>query len=318
LNRDPAWLLVLADGRGHVPYCLEAMSGGQITGILPLALVASPLFGRFLVSLPHVSSGGVCSDDTTTALELVDRAIALADELDVDFLELRHERLLPHPQLQHVVTDKAHMRMDLPVDEGQLWDQVGTKIRNQVRKAEQLSFRETWGGVELLDDFYAIYTRRMRDFGTPTDGKVLFERILAGFPHRAELIVVRQQDRPVAAAMVLHGQGLSEMHRSAALTELRSTGVNTWLHWQVLLRTQQCGNRRFDFGRPTVGSSVYTFKKRFGATPQPAAVQHYLRRGSPEGLRRAGGKFKLPIKLWSCLPVCATRWLGPWIARGMP
>ncbi|TWU24582.1 GNAT family N-acetyltransferase [Bythopirellula polymerisocia] len=318
LNRDPSWLLILAEGRGHVPYCLEAIYGGQVRGILPLALVAGPLFGRFLVSLPHVSSGGVCADNPATALDLVDQAIALADDLNVDFLELRHQRLIPHAQLEHVVTDKAHMLMELPADEGLLWDQVGTKVRNQVRKAEKLSFRGTWGGVEILDEFYTIYTRRMRDFGTPTDSMVLFERILACFPQRAELIVVRQLDRPVAAAMVLHGQGFSEIHRSASLTELRSTGVNTWLHWQALLRAQQRGNRLFDFGRPTVGSSVYTFKKRFGAKPQPAAVQHYLRRGSPEALRRAGGKFNLPIKLWGCLPVYATRWLGPWITRGMP
>lgn len=52
LNRDPSWLLVLAEGRGHVPYCLEAICGGHVRGILPLALVASPLFGRFLVSPP--------------------------------------------------------------------------------------------------------------------------------------------------------------------------------------------------------------------------------------------------------------------------
>ena len=90
------------------------------------------------------------------------------------------------------------------------------------------------------------------------------------------------------------------------------------MHWHSLLRAQERGNRQFDFGRPTVGSSVYTFKKRFGATPQTAAVQHYLRRGSPDELRRSGGKFSLPIKLWSCMPVFATRWIGPVVARGMP
>ena len=318
LSRDPAWLLVLEQGRGHVPYCVEAVSDGQVKGILPLALVASPLFGRFLVSLPHVSSGGICYDDPSTAMALVDKAISLADELDVDFLELRNETVLAHAQLRHVVTDKVHMRMELPGDERVLWDQLGTKVRNQVRKAQRFSFRGSWGGVELLDEFYSLYAHRMRDFGTPVDGKALFEQILVFFPRSAELFVVRQQDEPVAAAMILHGHGLSEMHRSATTTSLRFTGVNTWMHWHALLRAQARGNRQLDLGRPTVGSSVYTFKKRFGATPQTAAVQHYLRRGSPDQLRRSGGRFSLRIKLWSFLPVFATRWIGPMVAQRMP
>ncbi len=318
LHADPMWLLVLAEGRGHVPYCVEAVSGGEIVGVLPLALVTSPFFGRFLVSLPHLSGGGVCCDDLATSLLLVDKAIELANALDVDFLELRNERLLPHTQLQHVVTDKAHMRLALPSDEGQLWDQLRGKVRNQVRKAEQFHFHASWGGRELLGKFYALYTRRMRDLGSPTDGKILFDQILKGFPCQAELLVVRQQNRSVATAMLLHGQGTTEIHRSATIVDLRSTALNTWMHWQCLMRTLERGNHQFDFGRPTVGTSVYTFKKRFGATAHPAAVQHYIRRGSPGDLRRNDGKFKLSIKLWSCLPLGVTRWLGPLIANGLP
>ena len=140
---------------------------GRCQGSYRYALVASPLFGRFLVGLPHVSSGGVCCDDPSTAMALADKAIALADDLDVDFLELRHETLLAHTRLQHVVTDKAHMRMELPADERELWKQVGTKVRNQVRKAQQFSFRGCWGGVELLDEFYSLYAHRMRRLRYP-------------------------------------------------------------------------------------------------------------------------------------------------------
>jgi hypothetical protein len=108
------------------------------------------------------------------------------------------------------------------------------------------------------------------------------------------------------------------MHRSAALWELRPTAVNTWMHTRALVRAQHRGNWRFDFGRPTVGSSVYEFKRRFGAVPHLAAVQHYVRRRSPERLRRAGGRFGLGIQLWRYLPLWATRWVGPMIASGIP
>jgi hypothetical protein len=36
LSRHPGWLLVLAEGLGHSPYCLALREGRRVTGILPL------------------------------------------------------------------------------------------------------------------------------------------------------------------------------------------------------------------------------------------------------------------------------------------
>ena len=78
LSRHPAWLVVLQRGLGQVPYCLEAVEEGQTRGILPLAYVRSLLFGRFLVGLPYLNSGGVLADDDGAARRLIDRAVELA------------------------------------------------------------------------------------------------------------------------------------------------------------------------------------------------------------------------------------------------
>src|SRR5262249_23676642 len=88
LSRHPAWLTVLRDGLGHVPYCLEAVAGGQTCGVLPLAFVRSWLFGRFLVSLPYLNSAGVVADDPSAARCLIAEAVRLADRLRVKYLEL--------------------------------------------------------------------------------------------------------------------------------------------------------------------------------------------------------------------------------------
>src|SRR5690242_8913922 len=88
LSRHPAWLLVLQEGLGYTPYCLEAVEGGATRGLLPLAYVRSLLFGRYLTSLPYLNSGGVVADDEGVARALIGRAAALADRLDVRHLEL--------------------------------------------------------------------------------------------------------------------------------------------------------------------------------------------------------------------------------------
>ena len=318
LSRDPAWLAVLAEGRGHTPYCIEVANGDRIEGVLPLALVSSRLFGRYLVGLPHLSQGGVDCDTTESEQALIDAAIELADSLDVEYLELRHEQPLRHDSLESLIADKVHMRLLLPETRDQLWSQLGGKVRNQIRKAERLGFRAEWGGRELLNDFYKVYSHRMRDLGSPVDGLKLFDRILQSFPQRAEVIVVHQGRRLVAAAMLLHGQGLSEIHRSGTLTAVRQTAVNSWLHWEALLRAQSRGQRWFELGCPTRDSNVYIFKRRFGAEPYQAAVQHYIRRGGPARFRQASGRYRLWINLWRYLPVSTTRWLGPKIAHGIP
>src|SRR5262245_45391213 len=89
LSRHPGWLSVLADGLGHTPYALEAVQGEQTVGFLGLAYVRSLLFGRFLVSLPYLNYGGAVADDGRIAAVLTDRAVRLAEELRVRYLELR-------------------------------------------------------------------------------------------------------------------------------------------------------------------------------------------------------------------------------------
>src|SRR5262249_49985458 len=118
LSRHPSWLTVLERGLGHTPYCLEAVEGEETRGFLPLALVRSWLFGRYLVSLPYLNYGGPVVDHDQVARGLIDRAVSLADELKVRYLELRHTWALDHPALGHRLSSKVHMRLPLPTSAG--------------------------------------------------------------------------------------------------------------------------------------------------------------------------------------------------------
>src|SRR5262249_38622461 len=129
LTRDPGWLDVLAESLGHATFALEAVEAGQTVGYLPLAFVRSALFGRFLVSLPYLSSNGVQADHPAAARALVDRAVLLADELRVRHLELRHEEPLEHPAFGVKMISKVHMRLPLTGTVAALHKAVGPKIR---------------------------------------------------------------------------------------------------------------------------------------------------------------------------------------------
>jgi hypothetical protein len=87
------------------------------------------------------------------------------------------------------------MHLTLPERAETLWSQLSAKVRNQVRKGQRGGLAIAWGRHELLADFYAVFSRNMRDLGTPAFGSDLFGAILDRFPERAELCVVRARAR---------------------------------------------------------------------------------------------------------------------------
>jgi FemAB-related protein (PEP-CTERM system-associated) len=318
IGRHPGWLNVLERGLRHTAYAVEATVDGKTTGFLPLAYVSSFLFGRFLVSLPYLNSGGVLAEDDATRLALIDEAVRLADSLRVRYLELRHEAPVEHRALTGKLTSKVHMRLALPSFAGPLWEGLNAKVRNQVRKGEKSGLTVHWGGRELLGEFYSVFSRNMRDLGTPVYGFGFFGSILAQFAGSAELCVIRAGSEPAAAALLLHGKGVSEVPSASCLREHNATCANMLMYWNLLDRAIQRGQAVFDFGRSTADSGTFKFKKQWGAEPEPATWQYYLLTGSTSDMRPDNPRYQRFIRIWQRLPVGLTRLIGPPIVRGIP
>ena len=318
LTRHPGWLDVLAEGFGHTPYALEAVHDSRTVGYLPLAFVSSVLFGRYLVSLPYLSSNGVQADSSEFAHALVTRAVRLADDLGVRHLELRHEEPCDHPALGAKLISKVHMRLPLPTSVAQLQKALGPKVRNQIRKGEKSDLTVEWGGAQLVSAFHQVFAQNMRDLGTPVYGQDLIFAVLRHYPEKAEICLVRKSGVPVACGLVLHGSGVTEVPSASSLREYNATCANMLLYWHLLVRAVERGQRVFDFGRSTVEGSTYRFKKQWGAEPHPAIWQYYVRTGSADELRPDNPKYDRLIRIWQRLPVRLTKWIGPRIARGIP
>jgi serine/alanine adding enzyme len=312
-----AWHTVLARGLGHEVQVLTG-SGSEATCFLPLARVASPLFGRFLVSLPYLNSGGVCAATESDAMQLIDQAVALADEANVQYLELRHETPIEHPKLTVSRTDKVHMRLALPSTPEELMAGFKSKLRSQIKKSSESQLQVQWGGADLLSDFYDVFARNMRDLGTPVYSKRLFLSMIESFSGDAEFCVVRKGPTPVAAAVLIHHDEITEVPSASSLREWNPTGCNMWMYWQLLQRAVERGAKTFDFGRSSVGSGTYKFKEQWGAKAYPAVWQYYVRSGDPSSMRPDSPKKQKMIQIWTKLPVWFTKLIGPPIVRGIP
>ncbi|TWT81130.1 FemAB family protein [Planctomycetes bacterium CA13] len=316
-HREP-WVGSVTEGLGHRAYLLRISDGDDVTGVLPLVLVSGPIFGRFLVSLPYLNTGGVWARDPDVAGLLIDGACELADQLNVKYLELRHEIPVDHPRLNYQRTDKVHMRLELPESAEALMKSFKSKLRSQIKKTGEYGLAVQFGGAELLDDFYTVFAHNMRDLGTPVFSRSLFSSILQHFEADAELCIVRKESRPIACGLLVHYGGVTEVPSASSLREFNRTGANMLLYRNLLERAIERGSHTFDFGRSSEGSGTYKFKAQWGAQPHPAVWQYYVRKGSPDEMRPDASGNQRMVKIWQRLPVWLTKVIGPSIVRGIP
>ncbi len=96
------------------------------------------------------------------------------------------------------------------------------KVRNQIRKGEKSGFSVTWGGTELIPAFHKVFSRNMRDLGTPVYGQRLIHSIQNKYSDNVEFCVVSNASEPIAVALVIHGASVTEVPSASSLKEYNS------------------------------------------------------------------------------------------------
>lgn len=311
------WRSVFEAGLAHHSHYLIARRDGVPTGVLPLVEVRSPLFGRALSSLPYVNYGGILADDTVTASALAAAAGSLAQERSLGYVLFRHRQrvLAALPARTHKVT----MLLPLAPTVEAMWAGLDRKVRNQVRKGEKSQLTVVSGGAELLDAFYAVFARNMRDLGTPVYGRSLFAAILSAFPGDAKLHVVRLGETAIAGALSYAYGAYVEVPSASSLREHRSLCANHLMYWRIMEHAIAEGRRIFDFGRSTPNDGTFNFKEQWGAKPEQLHWEyHLLGTTALPAEDRHSTKYQTMIDTWKRLPLPLATLIGPHIARAVP
>jgi FemAB-related protein (PEP-CTERM system-associated) len=228
------------------------------------------------------------------------------------------------PQLE-ARRHKVGMVLELASSAEGQWLALDRKLRNQVRKAEKSGLTFAHGGVDLLNGFYDVFARNMRDLDTPVYSVRWFREILEAFPNASRIFTVRAGERTVAASFLfwrgtteqgpMRG-GTIEVPWASALREFNPQCANVYLYWQMVRFAIERGFSRFDFGRSTPGEGPFHFKKQWGAEPFELVWEYWTANGGPlPDLSPKNPKFERAIAVWQRLPVGLTRLLGPSIVR---
>jgi serine/alanine adding enzyme len=298
-------------------FYLAAREHGQIYGVLPLMQVRSRLFGNRMISEAFSSYGGPLADSQQTQDALFQYAVKLATELGCESIEFRSTKSLPY-DLQNR-TGKISMYLPLSPDPENIWKSLDPKVRNQVRKAEKSGITALSGSNELLDEFYGVYTIRMRQLGTPCYPRKLMQGVLRRFADNSRIFVVRMGNLCVGAGFTVCFNGLVEIPWAATLVEYNNLCPNNLLYWSVMKHYSLAGAKCFDFGRCTVGESTYQFKKQWGSEPVEFYYQYWVH---PDHkfivLSPNNPKYQRKVQMWRKLPLWVTRFVGPYISSNLP
>jgi FemAB-related protein (PEP-CTERM system-associated) len=288
----------------------------KIVGILPLILFPAPGLDPRLISLPYSDAAGILAQDAATQEKLLLAALKLAQDLGAIHLELRQSGDLAIPRTKPPVahtpnTFKVGLSRDLPDSVEALWQQIGPKIRNQVRKAKKNGGKVIIGGSELLPQFYAVFSENMRDLGSPVHDRMLFDRMARHLPEQLKILLVTIKDLPVATAMVFFHNKVLFNPWASSLRRFRPACPNMLLYWRMLSYALEKGCQRFDFGRSSPHGSTCRFKCQWGAKQQPLTWHVFSLAHppwKPEGESLVNEK-------WKSLTVETSQTLGPSIRR---
>jgi FemAB-related protein (PEP-CTERM system-associated) len=309
------WRDVMSGALGHDTILLAARRDGALVGVLPLVRVRSPLFGHYLVSMPFVNYGGPLGDDAAVRL-LAAEAVRAAEADGVRLLELRSARELPLdlPASHRKVT----VVLDLPADTDALMGSFPAKLRSQVRRPEKEGVSYAFGPDQVAP-FFAVFSRHMRDLGTPTQGRGLFESIVRSFPDDAWFGCAWLGGKPIAAGAGFRWGAEFEMTWASALSEFNRTSANMGLYRAFMERAITEGCTRFNFGRCTPGSGTHRYKLQWGGRDEPLWWYQYSRGGVPAAAPTPDhGAFSWGPRLWKRLPLSVATALGPRIVRLIP
>ena len=311
------WQALIRKTFGHSGYYFSARDkAGSITGILPLIRLRSRLFGDFMVSMPYFNYGGAVADHPLIEQHLMEAAAQQGARLGVSHIEFRDDT--PRKELP-ARTEKVNMILPLPVNPEELWQSFTPKLRAQIRRPDRENPRIMLGDEEYLDDFYAVFSRNMRDLGTPVYSRTFFRNILDSFPGASQLIVIRLADKPVAAAFLIGHRDTLEIPWASTLSNVNRLSINMLLYWEILKYAIKQGYRNFDFGRSSKDSGTYRFKQQWGAQPRPL-YWHYWQAsgGTLPSLNPDNPRYALAIKVWQRLPLIVTTALGPLVVKNLP
>ncbi len=291
---------------------------GEIKAVLPLFHIKSLFAGNSLISSPFAVYGGVLAENNEAEKAILAAARQYSQEINADYLELHQLDAIDDAQLQTRDLLYCTFKKQLLPTLDENFAKLPKEARRMVRRGIKNGLTATFD-VDRIDEFYDIYAASVRHLGTPVFSKNLFKKCLDEFQDDVDLLIIRQDNKPIAGVLSFYYKDTVLPYYGGSLPEARAVSPNNFMYWSLMERARERGIKYFDFGRSKIGTGASKFKQHMGFEPTALPYQYFMRDGKnlPDN-NPMNPKYKLAINLWKRLPLGMTKWLGPGLVKHFP
>ncbi|TYK65765.1 FemAB family XrtA/PEP-CTERM system-associated protein [Colwellia echini] len=315
-----AWMKAISNAYKHQCfYWIAKQSDGTVVGVLPAVLIAPPFSKGSLCALPFCDVGGILANNEEVSDALLNQALQFCKVKNILAFDnrssIKSETLF---DVENSATTKVRMLMDLPEDSDALFSGFKSKLRSQIRKSEKNGLiANTGNSSQFVSEFYQVFTRNMRDLGSPVHSKKWFEEIATSYGEDAIIATVYSENQVVGAGIVLFNGRKACIPWASTNADFNRLAPNMLLYWTLLKYVNDRGCEEFDFGRSTVGEGTFKFKSQWGASPELLNWQKYNNTGQLilESTGDISNLRALVERVWRKLPVNISEYIGPKVRK---
>ncbi len=306
------WRTLIEQQLNHPTYYLYCEQNGEITAVFPLVQVKSVLFGNALISIPFLVYGGPIAKNEESLTLVVSAARELARDLGVDYLELRNRKEINGDW--HFKNSQVTFRKRIDPEPEVNLMAIPRKQRAMVRKGIKAGLK-----AEIDHDTTRLYSSMLackRNLGTPFFGASWLQAIKKEFGEQVEIMTVTHDSKTVCSVMSFrYGDEILPYYGGGGDLARELKG-NDFMYWAVMEKACQEGVEVFDYGRSSLDSGAYRFKKHWGFEPEPLAYQYDLVNAQEiPNLNPSNPRYQFLINTWKRLPLKVAGMIGPPIAR---
>lgn len=264
-----AWLVAVSNvyEQGAIFFYAEDEHG--IVGILPAAVIAPPLLPKSICSLPYCDMGHILSDSHAIEKALILHIQNYAHAKGISCIDYRsglRETPFTQTETAELTGKKVSMKMQLAASSTEQMASYKSKLRSQINKSIKNGCTiKLAQDISLLDDFYAVFSRNMRDLGSPTHKKCWFKQIMLNYQEKVCMGVVYHAGKAIGAGIILCHPTMCSIPWASTIAQYNKLAPNMLLYATLIGYAADSGCSVFDFGRSTLNEGTYRFKKQWGA-----------------------------------------------------
>lgn len=207
------WSRVIKEVYHHKPIYLAALENRQdkqtVHGIFPIFQFKALMRKPRLVSIPFFDNAGILGRNHAIDSKLLQEGVTLLKNGLCTALEIRQDvpsvfsdSAIFENLYSKVSTLKVDLRLKLGLTSGKMMQTFKSKLRSQIKKGLKNGLKAQVGKEELIEPFYEVFSRNMRDLGSPVHSLKFFKAIFTHFKQHVFICIVNYRARPVAAGFM--------------------------------------------------------------------------------------------------------------------